>query len=338
VSFVDFAPTLLSLVGLPIPRHFQGTAFQGKSAGAPRRYVHGSRDRVDEVFDTARSVRDERWLYIRNYRPHLSWAPPEAYSDGSPFRRELLESARRGKLGTGATSWLAATRSREELYDCAADPHQLRNLAEEPGQAATLGRLRVELRRWLAAMPDVSFLPEPQMFVRAAGRPPYELARTPGAYSLDRVLAAAEAVGDGAAAARQRQWLADADDAVRYWAAVGLVANREGAGAARAELERALRDESPAVRIEAATALLGWGEPAEALGVLEAALRGQDLDVGLQAARALQLAGERARPVLAAVRTRLAEAKARQDKVTQELFLAFSLGTLVETLDGTARK
>jgi len=188
VNFADFAPTLLSLAGVPIPAHYQGTAFLGAAAGAARRYVHGARDRVDEVFDTARSVRDERWLYIRNYRPHLSWAPPESYSDASAFRRELLALARAGKLGTGPTTWLAPTRSREELYDTVADPFQLRNLAAEPVHAETLGRLRVALRAWLVEIRDVAFLTEDDVAIRAGAQSPFEMARRPGAYPFERVL------------------------------------------------------------------------------------------------------------------------------------------------------
>ncbi|MBI4625815.1 MAG: hypothetical protein HY736_21665 [Verrucomicrobia bacterium] len=41
---MDFAPTLLSLAGAPIPAHFQGTAFLGAAAGAARRYVHEARE------------------------------------------------------------------------------------------------------------------------------------------------------------------------------------------------------------------------------------------------------------------------------------------------------
>ncbi len=336
VNFVDFAPTLLSLAGVPIPGHFQGTAFLGAAAGPARRYLHGARDRVDEVFDTSRSVRDERWLYLRNYRPHLSWAPPEGYSDQSPFRRELRAAAQRGALGSGPTAWLGSTRPREELYDTLADPHQVVNLAADPAHATTLARLRGELRRWLEEVRDVAFLPEEQMFARAAGRPPYELLRAPGgAERFARILAAAEAVGDPGAAARQRAWLGDADPTVRYWAAVGLTANPAGARTARTELERALRDASPSVQLEAAAALLGAGAAAEALPRLEAALRDPDLNLALHAARALELAGAPARPALPAIRARLAQAQTRERRVSHELYLRFSLGALVARLEPT---
>lgn len=332
VNFVDFAPTLLSLAGAPIPKHFQGGAFLGAANAAPRRYVHGARDRVDEVYDTARSVRDERWLYIRNYRPHLSWAPPESYSDQSTFRRDLLARARRGELGTGVTAWLAPTRPREELYDTVADPHQLTNLAAVPEHAATLARMRGALRDWLREICDIAFLPEEQMFTRSAGSSPADVLRNAAAYPFDRILAAAEAVGDPAAAARQRAWLTDADSGVRYWAAVGLVANPAAAREARADLARALRDESPSVRVEAAAALLGAGEADAAGGVLEPALRGSDLNLALQAARALELAGERARPFLPAIQERLALARPRAAGSPLELYLVFSCGALTAQL------
>jgi len=53
-------------------------AFLGSAEGKPRRYVHGHRDRVDEAYDCCRSVRDEQYLYIRNYMPHLSYHQPSA--------------------------------------------------------------------------------------------------------------------------------------------------------------------------------------------------------------------------------------------------------------------
>ena len=131
VSFVDFAPSILSLAALPIPKHMQGQPFLGPAATAPRQYVYGARDRVDEAFDLSRSVRDKRWLYIRNYMPHLSWAQPEGYSDQSAFRCELLKMAAEGKLNEAQMVYAGPRREIEELYDTVADPHQVRNLAEE---------------------------------------------------------------------------------------------------------------------------------------------------------------------------------------------------------------
>lgn len=334
VSFVDFAPTLLSLVGAPIPPHLQGVPFLGPKAGPPREFVFGARDRVDEAFDTSRSVRDSRWLYIRNYRPHLSWAAPEGFSDTSTFRRELRQLARAGRAGHGPTAWLAPTRPQEELYDTAADPQQLRNLAGEARHRGTLERMRSRLREWLIETHDLGFLPEPDLVSRSGALTPFAMARQPQLYPLHRVLAAAESVGRADAAASQRASLSDPDPAVRYWAAIGLRANLAGAKAARSELERALRDPSPPVRIEAAGALLAGGANPAALQQLEAELKSSDGMVAVQAARTLELLGARARPVLPALRQRLATAL-KAERSDTELYMRFTLQSLLRELDST---
>jgi arylsulfatase A-like enzyme len=72
VSFVDLAATVLSLAGVPIPKHMQGRAFLGAAADEPREYVYAIRDRMAERYDTVRVVRDTRFQYIRNFQPHRS--------------------------------------------------------------------------------------------------------------------------------------------------------------------------------------------------------------------------------------------------------------------------
>ena len=336
VSFVDFAPTLLRLAGVRSPAHFQGQPFLGAPEVAPRRYVFGARDRVDEAFDTARSARDERWLYIRNYRPHLSWTPPEAFSDTSRFRVELRAAAKAGKLGSGPTAWLAPRRPREELYDGQADPHQLHNLADDPRHRATLERLRGALRGWLLEIRDASFLAEEEVFARVGDGSPYAWARRTGAYPFERVLEAAAMVGDPQAVAQQRTLLADGESIVRYWAAVGFAANPAGAAVAREELLRALGDSSAAVRIEAAGALLGAGGADDARRVLARELEGSELNAALHAARTLELAGELARPLLPQLRPRLVKAKGAAGNHLQ-FYISMSLGSLVKELDGGSR-
>jgi uncharacterized sulfatase len=70
VSFIDLAPTVLNLAGVPLPAQLQGRAFLGSKLTAPRRYVYGARDRMDETYDGVRMVRDGRYRYLRNYHPH----------------------------------------------------------------------------------------------------------------------------------------------------------------------------------------------------------------------------------------------------------------------------
>ena len=54
----------------------------------------------------------------------------------------------------------------EELYDCDADPHEIKNLAAEPAMAGTLDRLRKALDAWILEINDLGFLPEPDLRTR----------------------------------------------------------------------------------------------------------------------------------------------------------------------------
>jgi HEAT repeat protein len=119
---------------------------------------------------------------------------------------------------------------------------------------------------------------------------------------LSRLLEAADLVGRPEAVRKQSKLLDDADDGVRYWAAVGLHAAGPQATTTRTALLKALKDKSAVVRIEAAATLVELDGNSDALAVLENELRSSRWDVVLHAARALELLGERARPALPAMR------------------------------------
>jgi uncharacterized sulfatase len=331
VSFVDFAPTVLSLAGVPAPKHFQGIAFLGPAAGRPREFVFGARDRVDEAFDLARSVRDGRWLYIRNFMPHLSWMQPERYSDAAPFRQEFKRLGAEGKLGVDQLGYAAPRRALEELYDTQADPHQLRNLATEPAHRGTLERLRGALRAWMIASRDAGLLTEPQMWerIQPAGTP-FEFAQNPRRYPLARLLDAADLAGRPDAEGRQIRLLRERDDALRYWGALGLGAAEQLSARSRAALERVLDDASPVVRIEAAAALARGGVTGRPLHVLESELSISRPETMLHAARALELLGEKARAAQPAMEKALAFAREQEAKSEIFLFVRFSLEAALE--------
>lgn len=329
VSFVDFAPTVLSSCGIPFPSHMQGSPFLGTARTNPRQFVFGARDRVDEAFDLSRSVRDHRHLYIRNFMPHLSWMQPEAYSDGSTFRRELKRLAAEGQLAPPQLTYAAARKPVEELYDTDADPHQLRNLAAATEHQTTLDRLRRELREWMLATHDTGFLTEAQVWERiGTTHTPFNLARDHTKYPIRRLLEAASLVGDPTSIHRQMELLQDPDDGVRYWAALGLhaAAGTTLKTSARSALRTALSDSCDAVRIEAAAALARSDASSPALSTLELALQSNQRDVVLHAARNLQLLGEQAQPVWPAMRQVLDRARQQEAAVGDPArFLRFSL-------------
>ena len=73
ISFVDFAPTLLSMVNILPPKNQQGMAFEGKFKSTNRRlYIHAAADRFDEHYDMIRAVRDKRYKYLKLSLIHIS--------------------------------------------------------------------------------------------------------------------------------------------------------------------------------------------------------------------------------------------------------------------------
>ena len=166
VSLVDLAPTVLSVAGVDIPAHMDGRAFLGPASGPPRSYVHAARDRIDGVYDMVRATRDDRYKYVRNYYPETPYVQMVPFRNRSGIMQTLLRRHAEGTLTGPAALWLRDSRPPEELYDLAADPHEVRNVADDPALAAVLARLRAETDRWMAATGDLGPVPERRM-VRA---------------------------------------------------------------------------------------------------------------------------------------------------------------------------
>ena len=119
------------------------------------------RDRCDEAVDRIRSVRSERFKYIRNFYPERPYTQFSAYKKSNyPVLTQMEIMYREGGLDENQRQFMAEKRPAEELYDVIADPHELRNLALQPGYADTLAHYREVLDGWLAEA-DHGVYPEP---------------------------------------------------------------------------------------------------------------------------------------------------------------------------------
>ena len=216
--------------------------------------MFGARDRVDEAYDIARSVRDERFLYIRHYHPHLSWNQPEFFSDQAPIRQAITRLAKAGALNTAQMSYAGPSKPSEELFDTVTDPYQLRNLATSSAYLDVLDRMRARLTQWEVETRDLGFMDEAEVLRLAeqTGQAPLEFAADPSVYPLTRVLDTARLVGQPRGTDRQAALLRDANDAVRYWATLGLRVAGARDPLSQDALRSALQDAVPAVRVEAA--------------------------------------------------------------------------------------
>lgn len=305
VSSIDFAPTVLSLAGVPIPEVMQGQAFLGPQAVAPRDYVYGARDRMDERYDIIRAVRDTRYRYIRNYEPLKPFYQYMNTPEKGATMRELRRLHASGDLPPAAEAFMAEIKPVEELYDLEHDPHEIHNLAADPAHAERLAAMREVHARWVRETRDIGLIPEPEIERReAAAGSRFAILAESGDTDLPARLGRVAALASSGIAAVP-QLLAAADDpdaAVRYWAAtglgnVGLPAKPTG----QATAERLLTDDASVVRVAAARALIRMEEPGVAVPLLIDELASDEQWTRLHAAIALDEAGDVARPAEAAL-------------------------------------
>ena len=305
LGFVDFAATVLSLAGIQPPDHFQGHAFAGRYEAPPQPYLYGFRGRMDERYDMVRSVRDQRYVYIRNFMPHRIYGQFIEYMFRTPTTAVWHQLYREGKLKSPRTHFWE-TKPAEELYDLDEDPDETRNLANNPEHASVLERLRAARREWSLSIRDLGFLPENAIHSRSGHDAPHTMGADPARYPLERIMAMAELASSMQEDVEPelRSGFADPDSAVRYWAALGaLMRGEAGVGALAAPLREALSDDDPAVRVAAGEALGRYGNDPDterALAVLVelADAEKHGLHVAMMALNALDYMEDRAEPAL----------------------------------------
>ena len=161
ISFVDFAPTLLSMVEIEPPDYYHGLPFEGlfKSKN-DRKFIHAAADRFDEYYDQIRAVRDKQYKYLRNYNTDKPYYLPLEYRERMNSMQELLLLEKEGKLNENQMQWFRKSKPEEELFDTFSDPHELRNLAREPNFEKKLIELRKECDRWIQNTNDKGFMQE----------------------------------------------------------------------------------------------------------------------------------------------------------------------------------
>jgi N-sulfoglucosamine sulfohydrolase len=165
VSFIDLAPSMLSLAGIDLPDYMQGKAFLGPQEAPPRDYVHLFRGRMDERMDKVRAVRNKKFRYIKNYMPHRIYGQYIEYLWRAPSCRSWEETYLAGDCNE-AQSAFWEEKPAEELYDVSEDPWEVNNLANDPAYEDILRQMRGETDRWMSEIIDTGLMPEGEMSTR----------------------------------------------------------------------------------------------------------------------------------------------------------------------------
>jgi arylsulfatase A-like enzyme len=260
ISFVDLAPTLLSIVGIEIPDFLQGNAFLGDQKTEDPEYAFMFRGRMDERYDMSRAVRNQKFRYIRNYMPYRIYGQHLEYLWRAPSIRSWEKAYLNGECNdTQSRFW--EPKPVEELYDTENDPWEVNNLANDPEYKNILERMRQANKDWMTRIYDTGFIPEADRVVRAGDIPMYDYMRS-GKVELEPLVEAAEVATLGKAENLKKlvSFLKNDESAIRYWGATGLLILKEEARPAITELKEALKDESASVVNVAAEALYNLGE------------------------------------------------------------------------------
>jgi N-sulfoglucosamine sulfohydrolase len=138
VSNIDILPTLLDLIGAPVPGAVQGISMRNLLRGLP--HVHRteifSEKTWHSYYDPMRSVRTERFKLIQNFETAPDVEIPADVEQSSIFRDFV-------------SLYHSRTHQPIELYDLIADPWELDNLAEQPALTGVREELLSKLWDWM---------------------------------------------------------------------------------------------------------------------------------------------------------------------------------------------
>jgi arylsulfatase A-like enzyme len=186
VSLLDITATTLWMAGVEKPLGMQSRVLLGERPDPPRAFAFSARDRIDETRNRIRSVREARYHYMRNYMPEMGFASLNRYKEKSFAIIPLMREMHRAGTLTGPALELMQPLPPEQLYDTAADPHEIRNLAgsSDPDDRAALLRLRAALDAWIAETGDRGEFPEPDHVVAPFEKEMHDWFGTPAWYQV----------------------------------------------------------------------------------------------------------------------------------------------------------
>jgi N-sulfoglucosamine sulfohydrolase len=151
VSWVDIAPTILEWAGVSTPKQYplQGRSIlpileQSRPKGWDRVYASHGFHEIQQYYPM-RALRTRQYKYIANLAAALPF--PIAGDIASSPTWHAIEA--KPSLGLGARSIETFLhRPDEELYDLSKDPHELRNVANDPAYRDVMQSMRADMKKF----------------------------------------------------------------------------------------------------------------------------------------------------------------------------------------------
>jgi len=153
VEHIDIAALSLGLAGIDIPDYMQAKNILSDQY-EPRAAIYSARDRCDETVEHMRCVRTQEFKYIRNFLPNRPHMQPNRYKDQKSIIMTMRSLLKAKKLTDVQARIFQSKRPEEELYDLRNDPHEIRNLADDPAFNEQLLSMRGMLDSWIEETGD----------------------------------------------------------------------------------------------------------------------------------------------------------------------------------------
>lgn len=293
VNFIDFPPTVLSLTGIDPPKYMQGKPFLGQYRKNSNDYVISIRDRRDEVLMFSRSIRTDKYHYIRNFLPHRPRMQRNFYSEITPIRQELRRLDNLGLLQSNEAWLMGDSVPVDELYDTETDPHELNNLAQEAEHQEIMELLKRNLFSWMVETKDLGLVPEHEMIEKSKDNAPYDTFSNN--FDPKPILDLVDKIGRGKQHIDSFNFALQSKNPVyRYWGATGLAALGKNAVESKELLQSTLNDPVPYVRFAASEAICNIGYPRQGVEILSKGLDNESVVNQLHASQILMAVGENA--------------------------------------------
>ena len=299
VSLIDLAPSLYSLLDIPIPKHMQGHPFLGKQDIEPRKFIYALRDRINESIDISRTVRTKRYAYIRNYMPQRPNGQYIKYlweTKGIPaceiaFKKGELNQAQRA-------FW--EPKAPEEFYDILKDPHEIHNLIADTAYVKEIKRLKAYYEKCELCTHDAGFIPESMLLNLTKTESAYDIIHDP-IYPFEEIMETAEKASLGKKCDFEflKKQLKSSEPIIRYWAMMGCILHPKEAVQIKDKIQAiAETDPSIEVRINAVEALHAIGETELAVQILFEIVKENNAElIRLQAFNVVNAIGPKADPI-----------------------------------------
>ena len=174
VNGIDFMPTVLDVLGLPVPDGTDGRSFLPLLEGKEQEGRDSTVTTFYNVYPVAGGKRPEltRWWQMRCLHKGDSAYIYNGWSNGKDqftalATPEILNEMT--QLGHTERVDMFRLRCPEELYRTSTDPDALNNLVDHPEHQPQIQQMRKQLLGWMEKVNDTDLLPEFKAVVRDGG-------------------------------------------------------------------------------------------------------------------------------------------------------------------------